>query len=336
MPKLVGLLSVTAALTALTIPLPHPFSMGRLSAVLDLGHVALFASLTFCLFWPLKPRAWSAFGLAVVLAVISEAGQSMVGRTASASDALFGILGALIALMVLLAFRRPWSWERIVGVMAAVLVLAAWPIAGAMPRALDAWCEYREFPVLCDFQTPWQGRRWLTPGAVIRTVPAGRGGETYVGEVDFTPSRNGAGTIVLKPLIGQWSGYRQLCCEFSFDGDPIRVSVLLQTGEGRCAAQACYLDRVFVAGDHCVSVDLHPRSNGQAGQVDLSRVRSLSFKFAGLKGLRTFLLRKVFLASPRNAAACANVVRGLVDRVEISCEHLRSQPPRAPARVASC
>ena len=321
MPKLIGLLAVTAALTVLMIPLPHPLRMGRLSGMLDLGHFVLFASLTFCLFWPLKGRAWSAFGLAVALAVFSEAGQSMVGRTASVDDALLGMLGALSALIVLLTFRRPWSRARIVGAMAAVLVLAAWPLAKAIPYALDAWSEYREFPVLCDFQTPWQGRRWLTPGAVIRTVPGGRGGETSVGEVNFTPSQNGAGTIVLKPLIGEWSGYRQLCCEFSFDGDPMKVSVLLQTGEGECVAQACYLDRVFAAGDHCVSIDLSPSRSGRARQVDLSRVRSLSFKFAGLKGLRTLLLHKVFLASPRNAAACAYVVRGFVDRVEISCEH---------------
>ena len=204
-PKLICLLAVTATLTVLGMPLPHPLSLGRLSGVLDLGHFVLFAFLTLCFFWALKSRAWSAFGQAVSLAVLSEAGQALVGRTASVQDALLGMLGALSALIVLLAIRKPRSRARMVGATAAVLVLAAWPVTRAIPNALDAWSEYREFPVLCDFQSPWQVQRWLTPGAVIRTVPGGLAGETSVGEVYFTDPQNRIRTVVLRPLIGEWS-----------------------------------------------------------------------------------------------------------------------------------
>lgn len=296
MSKLICLCAVMAVLTVLAIPVPHPLGIGRLSRVMDIGHFVLFASLTSCFFWDLKPRVWFAFGLAVALAVFSELGQSLVGRQANVGDALIGVLGASSAMAILLAFRKPRSIARNVGALASVVALAAWPVSRAIPYAMDVWSEYWAFPILCDFQTPWQGLRWLTPEAAIRTVPGGYDGIS-AGEIRF-PHDSRGGTVVLKPLIGDWSQYRQLCCEFSFTGDPIKVSASLQAGEGKAKAGARCLDRVFAAGDHCVYIDLHSSPNDGSGQLDLSRVRGLSLRFTGWNGPRTILLRRVFLTSP--------------------------------------
>lgn len=302
-PALIGLLATLAALTLLFVPLPYPLRMTRLSGVIDLGHFVLFAALTVCFHWALKRRAWAAFALGAALVVFSEAGQSVVGRTANVNDLLRGLLGCFAALFVLIGLRKPRTAWRVVGALAAVLLLGAWPAVKAIPFALDTWTEYSSFPVLCDFQTRWQGRRWLKSNAVIQTVSSGAPDETGVGEVDFTPNGKGSGMVVLFPLIRDWSGYRGLCCEFSFEGAPLQVSILLRTGQGASTARMHCLDRGFAAGAHQVWVDLSSSQDNQPSRIDLSQVHSLYFIVAGLTGPRTVYLHKVWLTQPQPASA---------------------------------
>src|SRR5260370_36353415 len=96
-----AILLLGLSVAALLVPLPRHFRSPWHAKLFDLGHVPLFALVTVCFWWMVRPRLWLAFGLAAALAVATEIGQGFTGGSPELLGAVRGVLGALICVLVL-------------------------------------------------------------------------------------------------------------------------------------------------------------------------------------------------------------------------------------------
>lgn len=290
-------LPVLATAALLFMPLPNFWKTPWRSKVLDLGHIPLFALLTICLHRSGILGRWSVLGLATIIAGVGELAQLAVHRSADVFDFLRGVTGALLAIVWLRVLDRPRNVQRLCGNFALAVALLAWPVADALPKLWDAYTAYRSFPVLCDFQSRWESTRWMKDHVRMDRVPDERGSERWLGRMEFCPNARGSSGAVLFPVVRDWTNYRQLCCEFSFTGDPL--SILISIRDGRKVSEPLKrfdLDREYTAGDHRVSIDLSTLARGeQFAPLDLSRVESFHFVVQHVGEPRTVYLRSVRL-----------------------------------------
>lgn len=220
-----GIAVVIAVGMLLAMPLPAPWHTSWRAKLLDLGHIPLFAGLTWTL------RRWTACGwmlAATVSIAIAGAGEIMqatipfLGRSGDWDDFVRGAIGSLLMVNAATAGVKPHSAAQIIYSTLAAIVLLAWPVVDAGPIILDAWNAHRQFPVLADFTTPYEfmrferkkgasdaNRRDGTGRFYFRDFIVLRGDiyDRYPG-VDFLPPCN------------DWRGYRNLVIEFDAIGAP--------------------------------------------------------------------------------------------------------------------
>ncbi len=136
----------------------------------DLGHILFFAVLSCLLDLYLARRyryfsAWFRFALifsaVFVCGLAVELLQTGNGnRTPSLLDMLRNQLGCLFAYAFLLRQGlRSEPWRRLFRVTVLLLMLlAVWPFVRAL---VDEHLAGRQFPVLSDFETPFERNRWV-------------------------------------------------------------------------------------------------------------------------------------------------------------------------------
>jgi hypothetical protein len=268
--------------------------MTRIVGVLDLGHFFGFAVLTACLAWAWPTGKWIGALLAIVLAGVGEVAQPWFGRTGDWRDFAFGTLGALAGWVLVRGAMRPRSRWRVAGHGLAVLGLAAWPMVCCMPDVLDTWTEWRAFPVLCDFQSPWQARRWLTRDVAIGRV-AEEDGCGWVGRFDLAPGRDGSVMAVLFPLRSDWSGYRRLVWDVQCAGEPLRIGFLLRTGWEKGKTGGASFEGVCDRGAGRIVFDFERARAAGPTPPDLTQIHSLYLFVRGLRGPRPLFVRKIYL-----------------------------------------
>jgi VanZ family protein len=279
----------------LLVPLPDSYRSVWLTKLFDLGHVPLFALVTVCFWWISGRSIRRAFGFSVALAVMGEIAQEFTGRSADLLDVLRGMLGALMAVLVVPVLAPPWRWRRLAGRLALVAALAAWPIWDCGPVLLDACEAARSFPVLSDWKSRWEATRWHTSAAHLEREEAGSG-QSWAGRLTVSPHPGGSGAILF-PVVRDWSGYRRLCCTFSFTGEPL--SILISVRDGRKVEpprKRFDLERRYPAGLHRVVIDLQELAAGTPfAPLDLSRIQSFHFLVTELTEPRTVLLHEIVL-----------------------------------------
>jgi len=284
------------AVVSLLLPLPNQYRSHWLTKLLDLGHLPLLALVTVGFWLIVRPRIWLAFCLALVFAVAVEVGQEFTGRSGDLLDVVRGLLGALIAAVFLQMSPRPWRWRQAAVRTALAVALAAWPIWDCCPVLLDAFWAYRSFPVLSDFQSPWEGARWYARGACLERDAATEDGQRWQGELKARPNEGGSGAILF-PVVRDWSGYRRLCCTFSFSGEPL--SILISVRDGRkveTPRKRFDLEHRYRAGRHRVVIDLEDLAAGnQFAPLDISRIQSFHFVVTELAEPRTLFLQQISL-----------------------------------------
>lgn len=200
----IGILGAVAVL--LITPLPRFFHGPLGSKILDFGHLPLFALLTMGLAWMLRGRWVAAWLVAVAEAGIGELVQDYFGRSGDWDDFLRGVIGAALGFLALWWYRQPRSIQRGAIAMTAAAVLMIWPIADAWDVVADSVDAYRSFPVLADFSTVRQGRRWTHTQSRLTIDPASPGHATLT----FLPgTRPWSGTL-FRPIVNDWQGYTNL------------------------------------------------------------------------------------------------------------------------------
>ena len=152
---------------------PDYHSPRSLKSFWNLGHILYFAFLPLLLFsfspWKrFKPALQLSviFGTTLGLGALVEFFQYGFNRTPDMGDIFRNMIGACIAIVFLLPIRNsvPKTPMLIFKTITVILVLSQF-----YPIVIDLTDEHharRDFPILSDFQTPYQINRWTGDAAI--------------------------------------------------------------------------------------------------------------------------------------------------------------------------
>jgi VanZ family protein len=180
----------------------------------NLGHIVYFAVFPLLLipltsFKNLRPSFQAT--LIVVLTLVSGALvewlQYGFNRTPDLGDMFRNLIGAGIAICFFLPATKVAhiTYRRIALIVFIVLMTTQfYPVGIAL---LDEYHARRNFPMLSDFQSPWQIQRWIGDAALTREADIGREGNWSM-RTDLTTQQYSG--CALKYFPGDWRGYRWL------------------------------------------------------------------------------------------------------------------------------
>lgn len=196
---------------------PGYYSSRSFQAAWDLGHLLYFLLFTL---WvhdlrrkgrnPGSPFSsfLVLFALVLVLGSAVELLQLFViGRTPDIDDVLRNQLGCLTAFAFCIRpqiFRIRWQQRILQAGVSVLLACSAWPLSRAL---FDEGMALRQFPVLSDFETPFERYRWNYAGQLRVENGHVRHGRQAARVQLSTEKYSG---IALFHFPGDWRGYRAL------------------------------------------------------------------------------------------------------------------------------
>ena len=271
----VEIIVLAALVAALFVPVPGRLAPPWIGSLEDLAHAPLFAVVAWALRRLMGGRTVLAAVMALSLAAVVEPLQSYVGRSQSMDDFVHGACGIAIFLGWTLAARIATTWRRRAVRLACLAIGAALPLADAWPTLADGWASWREFPVLADFSSPWEDRRWSVQDCRLSCEPGPRaeGDGVLQCEAGGPPHPS----ITLFPIRRDWSPLSSLQVEFTVEGGPLPMTLSVRDGRRVTPPQRRFDRReVYQDGRHRVGVDLHElaRGAGEVAPVDVGAVQS--------------------------------------------------------------
>lgn len=281
---------VALAAFLLVIPIPSARHHRWLHAFLNLGHVPLFALVTWVALvaWGRKP--WVA-ALAAGLVAAGEAIQGFApGRSVDFHDLIAGWAGVVIA----------WLWSaketgRIPIRLAISGLALGVPIFDHARDLVDVPLGVWQAPVLADFSTWGQERRWRgRHGKVTRVrLPDGSWG----GRLEFlSGSDDGYSGAEFIPVVTDWSGYQTL--QITFDS-PATIELNLSIRDRR--TETGYDERYNTSGRfnqnrHILVYPLPKIARALRNRpLDLARMDSINFFIESKQGPGSITIRRIEL-----------------------------------------
>ena len=216
--------------------------------------------------------------LAVPGGALIELAQTLFGRTADPGDVARNALGGLIGLFFLIPERRavPKLPRRLVQAAVALLVAAQiWPLVADLA---DEAAARRRFPVLADFETPFEAGRWSGNAAFGIDRGMHRGGAASLRVVLNTSQYSG---VFLDYFPGDWRGFRTLEIALH-NASPQELSLVCRIHDRAHTLGAQHLEDRFnrsfslPPGWTTVAVDLEEVAAAPKGRrMDMSQVSGL-------------------------------------------------------------
>ena len=197
------------------------------------AHLALFAFMAWILSTlPVIARRRFLFqcflimSLVFLVGAIIEVIQPYFDRSGSWRDLGIDLLGGLFGLMFFAPARRALSRKGLVFAQITVIAIAMIVFYAPVITLSDIWRASRQFPVLSDFETRFEARRWSS-GEIDRTIA--RHGRASL-RVSMGTEKY-AGTS-LKRSFGDWQGYSTFAFSlYDPDPDPLRITVSIRDEE---------------------------------------------------------------------------------------------------------
>ena len=157
---------------------------------------------------------------------IVELIQPYFGRSGSWGDLGIDLVGGLLGIMFLAPVRRSLGRRHLVCGQIAVVAIAAIFFCGPVVTLWDMRQGSRQFPVLSDFESRLETRRWSS-GEIHKGIA--RHGESSL-RVLLTRQKY-AGTT-LKRSFGDWRGYSTFAFSlYNPDPDSLRITVSIRDQE---------------------------------------------------------------------------------------------------------
>ncbi|GAB6059658.1 VanZ family protein [Desulfonatronum parangueonense] len=297
----ITLLLLSAGLPLFFISSVHDAS-SPLSQVNSLVHFTFFALLAWSLS---RLRILSTYSFAqlagLILAVATILGggieliQPYFNRTASWRDLGVNLLGACFALLFLAPQRYRLGRYLLRAAQVAVLAICLIQFYKPMTNLWDMKLAARQFPMLSDFETPFEARRWSR--GVIDSGFAGHGASSLRVRLG---TQYYSGTTMIRSF-GDWQGYAALAMRIHNPGPgPLRMTISIRDKE-HLRRGGGYHDRYnrefrLAKGWNDLSIPLENIENAPAGRrLDLSQVTSLAVFAIQMKEPRVIHLDHVRL-----------------------------------------
>lgn len=179
-------------------------------AAWNLGHIIYFTLLPLVILYSthrirLKPVGQALFALlmTIVLGTTVELIQSGLNRTLDFSDIIRNIIGALVAIFFFMPFRKLFPGSLLYvfkGLIIFLILLQMHPMFIAL---IDEHHARRDFPVLSDFETPYQRHRWIGSSDFI--IVKTHNGSNHAMQVSFTTDKYS--DVRIKYFPRDWNRY---------------------------------------------------------------------------------------------------------------------------------
>lgn len=271
----------------------------------DLGHVLAFGVWSgLLLSTALLARATFLHQCAAILAFCLIAGaategvQSLTGGDAAIGDVLRDVLGGVLALVWAAPAwaSRPRSMRGAArGTSVVLLLVALWPLAAATS---DEWLARTAFPVLADFETPFELGRWEGDAQIAIDRSQAAHGRAALRVELGTSTYSG---LALIHFPRNWTGYRYLCLEV-LNPSTEELDLLRRLHDGEHDRRGpTFTDRYNTMfrlrpGWNALRIDLADVARAPAGRMmDMQDIRALILFSMELPAARTIFIDYVRL-----------------------------------------
>jgi len=261
----------------------------------DLGHILFFAIIAYIILalcqrlsnqslW--RQCAW-IYGMTLCLGLIVEFGQSGLGRSTSFGDLIRNFVGASLVLYFRNPSRKsiPKPMPRILKIITiAATVICALPLAVSLT---DEWIAESQFPVLADFDTPFEIYRWSGNTEFDINNNISFHGKSSL-KVHLNTSKYSG--VALKYFPPDWRGYNAIkFCIYNPSSAPLKITCRIHDSL-HIRGQELYEDRfnhsyVITAGWNQITIDL-----GKVFQAPKNR-RMITSKIQGFEIFAMQLLK---------------------------------------------
>lgn len=147
---------------------PNDYSSRSHKHAWNLGHIFAFSLWSYVILnlWTrviqasfLKQCLWVLF-IALFLGTLIELFQGNIGRTTSIGDVLKDLSGSLVTIAFLVPSRKKISAMNLRILQCGVLFLILWALFPLVRALIDESIARKQFPVLSNFETPFEIERW--------------------------------------------------------------------------------------------------------------------------------------------------------------------------------
>jgi len=226
---------------------PDYYSSRSFKTAWGLGHIFAFAIWSFILvcYWS-KLREMEFYlqglwllGIALIIGVVTEFIQIFVGRTPLLTDLLRDLEGVAFVLAFLSPARKLISKIKLRSlqiVILGIIIFESYPLAIVLADEIVA---RNQFPVLADFETPFETSRTDSQSA-SRTDKISKNGKHSIAVTLTTDLYSGIG---LKYFPGDWSDYAYLNFSvYNPENMPLRI-ICRVNDRAHVGAEQLYEDR---------------------------------------------------------------------------------------------
>jgi VanZ family protein len=297
-------LYLTIALALLSILFfiggPKYQSPRSFKAAWNLGHILFFALLPLLIFSipknkTIKPTFQAAIVLTITLTlgIIVEIIQYGFDRIPDIGDLSRNMIGAMIAIFFLLPTKAALSKPALIFMKSITIVLALAQLYPLIIALADEHLARQSFPILSDFQTPFQIQRWSEGDNISITAVPNTPGNLAL-KIDLT-TRRYSGTS-LKYFPKNWEGYHFFQVRI-FNPSAEQISLTCRIHDKKHASSnSGYHDRYnktykITQGWNTIAIDLQKvRLAPKSRQMDLKQIYGIGIFATQLPHTRTIYI----------------------------------------------
>ena len=286
---------------------PDYYSSRSFKHFWDIGHIVYFMLFTglltrwrFVARMPLSGQWASMLLITLLSGALIEVLQHGTARTPDSWDVLRDVTGSLVALV----FGYPGSGLRPAALrhslrvaVLTLLLIQLWPVTRSL---VDEAIARHQFPVLSDFETPFEIDRWTgNAGLSVLGMPSISRGKLL--KLALTTDRYSGAT--LNHFDGDWRSFTTLNISlYNPDVKPLGITCRIHDVQHTDGNEE-YADRfnrrfLLKQGWNQLEIDLHAVEESPAGRhMDMSRIRGLQLFVTALPAPRIIYLDNVALSS---------------------------------------
>ncbi len=197
---------------------PNYYSTRSIKYAWDLGHIFFFSVFTYLLLntklkilkAPFVKQCLVVLLLVFIFGILTELAQVLFNRTFSIGDLIKDLTGSLITLAFISQSRKMISKYKLRILQSVILLIVIFEIAPLAIALTDEMIASKQFPVLSDFETPFEIKRWTGDTDISRDNSASISGN-YSLKVPLNTTKYSG--VHLEYFPGDWRRYK--CLEFS-------------------------------------------------------------------------------------------------------------------------